>query len=230
MTHFHSHSSTPNQAPETHGAVIHWAPLYDALFDRMLRPSETHIHALAQVKPGDQVLDVGCGPGRLTLAAQRWVGLTGEAHGVDPSPEMITTARRNATQAGLIAKFQVGLVEALPFPEATFDVVVSRLMMHHLPGDLKQRGLAEMRRVLKPGGVCLAVDFEPPTTPLLRAVVWHFLSPGMTQVDVRAYAPLLTEVGFVEVETGPTGSKFLSFVKGRSPTTSRSPANKENTQ
>lgn len=230
MTHFHPHSSTPNQMPETHGAVIHWAPLYDALFDRMLRPSETHIHALAQVKPGDQVLDVGCGPGRLTLAAQRWVGPTGEAHGVDASPEMIATARRNAAQAGLAAKFQVGLVEALPFPEATFDVVVSRLMMHHLPGDLKQRGLAEMRRVLKPGGVCLAVDFEPPTTPLLRGVVWHFLSPGMTRIDVRNYAPLLTEAGFVEVETGPTGSKFLSFVRGRSPEISSLLTDKENTQ
>ncbi|MBI5290489.1 MAG: class I SAM-dependent methyltransferase [Chloroflexi bacterium] len=230
MLHFHHHPPSPHRTPETGGAVIHWAQVYDALFDRILQPSEASIHALAQVKPGDQVLDVGCGPGRLTLAAQRWVGPTGEAQGIDPSPEMIATARRNAAQAGLAVKFQVSRVEGLPFPDATFDVVVSRLVMHHLSGDLKQRGLAEMRRVLKPGGVCLAVDFEPPTAPFLRLAVWHFLSPGMTKIDVRDYVPLLTEAGFAEVETGPTGSKFLSFVRGRSPEISNLLINKENTQ
>ena len=107
----------------------------------------------SQVKPGDKVLDVGCGSGRLTLAAQKWAGPQGEAVGIDPSPEMIQVARQNAERAGLRAKFELGMVEAVPFPDGTFDVVLNRLMLHHLPGDLKQRGLAEMRRVLKPGGL-----------------------------------------------------------------------------
>ena len=86
--------------------------------------------------------------------------------------------------------------------------------MHHLPGDLKQRGLAEMRRVLKPGGLCLIVDFEPPKSGFLKMVVENHLTP-MAKVDVREYVPLLVEAGFGEVETGPTSSKLLSYVRGR---------------
>jgi len=217
MSHFHQHTQSSVQTPETQGHVIHWALPYDALFDRILRPSEASIRALAGVKPGNKVLDVGCGSGRLTIAAQNWVGTTGEAQGIDPAPEMITIAQKNAARASLAAKFQVGLVEAIPFPDATFDVVLSRLVMHHLPGDLKQRGLAEMRRVLKPGGLCLIVDFEPPKSPILLHLVEHLLSPVMAKIDVREYIPLLVEAGLTEVETGPTNSKLLSFVRGRSP-------------
>lgn len=216
MSHFHQRMHSSGQTPETTGNVIHWARPYDFLLNRILQPSEASIRSLAQVKPGDKVLDVGCGNGRLTIAAQDWVGPTGEARGIDPSPEMIAVARRNAERAKLAAKFEVGLVEAIPFPELAFDVVLSRLVLHHLPGNLKQRGLAEMRRVLQPGGVCLVIDFEPPTSPILRHLVENFLSP-MAHIDVREYIPLLVEAGFTEVETGPTSSKYLSFVRGRSP-------------
>src|SRR5512136_310178 len=199
MAHLQRHFHASEGTPETSGSVIHWAPLYDALSHHILQGSEAAIRPLAQVKPGDKVLDVGCGPGRLTLAAQGWVGPAGEAHGVDPSPEMIEVARRNAAQAGLPTQFQKGVVEALPFPDATFDVVMSRLVVHHLPGDLKRRGLTEMRRVLKPGGVCLIVDFEPPTGLVLRRLVSLFIHP-MMNVDARGYVPLLAEAGFAEVE------------------------------
>lgn len=217
MSHFHQHTQVSEKTPETSGMVIHWALPYDVFFDRVLRPSEASIRTLAQVGPGDRVLDVGCGSGRLTIAAQNWVGPTGVAQGIDPAPEMIGSARQKAARAGLAAKFEVGLVEAIPFHDATFDVVLSRLVMHHLPGDLKQRGLVEMRRVLKPGGLCLIVDFEPPKSPILHHLMSNLLHPLMAQVDVREYVPLLVAAGFTEVETGPTASKLLSFARGRSP-------------
>jgi len=213
MSHFQPH--THDAAPQTSGIVLHWGPLYDLLSDRFLRPSEASIRALSLVKAGDKVLDVGCGPGRLTLAAQTWAAPGGEAHGVDPSPEMIAVARRNAAKRGLGAQFQLGVAEALPFADATFDVVLNRLMLHHLPGDLKARGLAEMRRVLKPGGVCLVVDFAPAKTGHWRFVAQHLLGPRMMEIDVHAYVPLLEAAGFTQVETGPTGFGMLAYARGR---------------
>jgi ubiquinone/menaquinone biosynthesis C-methylase UbiE len=224
------HSHTQDQAPETAGVVIHWAMAYDVLFDHFLRPSQASIGRLAQVKPGDRVLDVGCGTGKLAIAAQEWAGPSGEAIGVDPSPEMIRRARRNAERANSTAKFQTGVAENLPFPANSFDVVLNRLMLHHLPGDLKQQGLAEMRRVLKPGGVCLIVDFEPPKTGLAHLFVVNHLNPAMAQVDVRNYMPLMLEAGFAELETGPTSSRLLSYVRGRVPTTAWDPDSMQSTE
>ena len=215
-TMFHSHQHTTEQTPETNGMVIHWAGPYDALTNLILKPSQKSIGDLAQIKSDDRVLDVGCGSGRLTMAAQGWAGAEGEAVGVDPSPEMIQVARKNAARARLKATFEVGVVESLPFPDASFDVVLNRLMLHHLPGDLKQRGLAEMRRVLKPGGICLVVDFEPPKSGLLRMIVENHMTPT-AHVDVREYVPLLEQAGFTDIQSGPTSSKLLSYVRGRAP-------------
>jgi len=215
MSHWNPHAHNAAPAPHTTGIVLHWAPLYDFLSDRLLRASEASIRELSQVKAGDKVLDVGCGPGRLTLEAHTWAAPGGEAQGIDASPEMIAVARRNAAKRGLAARFQTALVEALPFPDASFDVVLSRLMLHHLPGDLKARGLAEMRRVLKPGGVCLVVDFEPSQTGHWHFAAQHFLGPRMMQVDVHAYVPLLEAAGFTQVESGPTGVGWLAYVRGR---------------
>ncbi len=99
MSHFHHARTNDEQTPETQGNVIHWAGPYDALTDWILRPSQKSIGVIAQVKAGDKVLDVGCGSGRLTMAAQNWAGADGEAVGIDPSPEMIQVARKNAAAA-----------------------------------------------------------------------------------------------------------------------------------
>jgi 2-polyprenyl-3-methyl-5-hydroxy-6-metoxy-1,4-benzoquinol methylase len=69
---------------------------------------------LAQVKPGEKALDVGCGTGTLTLVARRWAGPEGEVHGLDAAPKMIAVARRKAAEAGVAVDFQVGLIEDIP--------------------------------------------------------------------------------------------------------------------
>ena len=155
----HNHS-----APQTQGRTIPWAAFYDTLVklmsfgkDKAIRKASVE---LAQINPGDKVLDVGCGTGDLTLEAKKLAGSTGEVHGTDASPNMIEQARQKTARTGIDVTFQVGLVEDIDFPENQFDVVLSSLMMHHLPDGLKQEGLAEIYRVLKPGGRLLIVDMQ----------------------------------------------------------------------
>jgi ubiquinone/menaquinone biosynthesis C-methylase UbiE len=114
---------------------------------------------LADLHPGDTVLDVGCGTGTLALEAARHVGSTGRVYGIDPGAEQITHARAKAARREVPVQFEIGVIEHLPFPDATIDVVFSTLMMHHLPAPLKRRGLAEIARVLTHGGRLVIADF-----------------------------------------------------------------------
>jgi ubiquinone/menaquinone biosynthesis C-methylase UbiE len=148
--------------PQTRGTVIHWARVYDVLVWLVTHGKErTFRHMIAdraQLQPGERVLDVGCGTGTLALVAKERVGKTGQVVGIDPSRQMITRARRKMKRAGLTLDFQLGVIEDLTFPDQSFDVVLCTLMIHHVPDDLKRQGLAEMARVLKPGGRLLIVD------------------------------------------------------------------------
>jgi len=207
--------------PETTGATIHWASQYD-LFTSLLgfgvnSRNSRMIVELAQIKAGDRVLDVGCGTGNLTLAAGISAGPSGAVYGLDASQEMIEVARKKAKRLGSDTTFDVGLIEKIPHTDATFDVVISRLVIHHLPDDLKRQGFKEIFRVLKPGGWVFLTDFNPPTNPFLSHITSALVGHGMMQTNVWGIPALLTEAGFVEVTSGKTRSIFLAFVSGKKP-------------
>lgn len=171
---------------------------------------------LAGLIPGEIVLDVGCGTGSLAISAKEQVGRKGEVHGIDASPEMIDVAHRKAGKSSKDIDFQVGLIENIKFPDDRFDVVLSSLMMHHLPGeDLKRRGLAEINRVLKPGGRLLIVDLEPPKKGILKHIMNHILGHHMMSTDIRQLPAIVESVGFTEVKVDRTSHRILSFVSGR---------------
>ena len=134
-------------------------PLYDPL-TRLLgigRALEALI-AQAGLLPGHAVLDIGCGTGTLVsriARTQPGVVITG----LDPDPHALARARRKASRAGLRASFEQGFAEALPFGEGAFDRVFSSMMFHHLHRDVRPAVLAEVRRVLKPGGRLEFLDF-----------------------------------------------------------------------
>lgn len=168
---------------------------------------------LAAIASGERILDVGCGPGRLAILAGSLSGPAGEVCGIDPAPEMIDLARRNAARAAVGVRFEVGVIEALPYPDGYFDVVLSTLMLHHLPDELKRRGLAEVRRVLRPAGRFVAVDFGALPGEGLGHVLSMFGHRKGRDHAERLRA-MLREAGFSAVETGPIGLRALVFVRG----------------
>lgn len=207
--------------PETSGLTLHWASHYD-LFSSLMgmgnnRPNSRMVIELAKVKPGDHVLDVACGTGNLTLTAQSYVGPAGKVYGIDAAPEMIEAAQKKAARYAPAVIFEIGLVEKLAFSDAAFDVVISRLAIHHLPDDLKLRAFAEILRVLKPGGHLLIADFTPPKNPVLNHITSAVIGSHMMQTDIWKLPSMLQSAGFVKVTSGPTRSLFLAFVSGWKP-------------
>lgn len=150
------------------GILIGDAVLYDALSHRLLLGSlfDGIAADVAAVAPdGARVLEVGCGPGRLSIRLARQHGL--DVTGLDLDPAMIERARANAVSSGdgdeRRPSFLVGDVASMAFPDGSFDLVVSTLSMHHWADPVA--GLAEIGRVLRPGGRALVWDLRPGVVP-----------------------------------------------------------------
>jgi ubiquinone/menaquinone biosynthesis C-methylase UbiE len=202
-----------NPTSRTTGIVLHWPASYDLLAWLMMRGREhmfrEKVLDLACLRPGESILDVGCGTGTLAIAAKRRVGPTGTVHGVDASPVMIARAGKKARKTGVEVLFTTEVVEALPFPDAQFDVVLNTLMLHHLSQTARQECASEMRRVLKPGGRVLVVDFGE-ASRARKSFFAHFPRHGhVGLVDMTA---LLNEAGFHIAESGPMGIRNFHFV------------------
>jgi ubiquinone/menaquinone biosynthesis C-methylase UbiE len=158
----------------TRGHTLGAPHVYDAFvslfFVGQRRPSFEALIDAAAVKPGQHVLDVGCGTGYFARLLAQAVGNDGLVVGVDASPEMIRYARDRARRARN-CQFQLGTAESLSFPAEHFDVVVSSLFMHHLPDDLQLAAVSETRRVLRPGGTLLIAEAYVP-----RVFGWQLLA------------------------------------------------------
>jgi demethylmenaquinone methyltransferase/2-methoxy-6-polyprenyl-1,4-benzoquinol methylase/phosphoethanolamine N-methyltransferase len=204
------------QPAQTEGTLIRWAPYYDFTVNlvtlgkaRALRKMTV---AQALIKPGDSVLDVGCGTGEVTLLAKTRAK-EGKVYGIDPAPEMIAVARSKAARKKLDVDFRLGVIEALPFPDASLDVVTSSLMMHHLPEELKVRGLAEIYRVLKPGGRLLIADFMRPTGSFLNHLFIAFTRHQGLKSGVEDLQRLLKNAGFSQIAQLNETILLIGFVR-----------------
>jgi ubiquinone/menaquinone biosynthesis C-methylase UbiE len=208
------HHTHHDPIPHTEGNLIRWAPFYDTVVSLLTlgkaKSLRAQTAALAMIQPGERILDVGCGTGDLTMTAKRLAGTGGTVIGIDASPEMIEVAQRKATRAHVEIEYRVALIEAIPFPDASFDVVLSSMMMHHLPDHLKQAGLAEIRRVLKPNGRVVIVDMKGSAAHRLShsPLAWlhHGVERGIEDVMER-----MKQTGFQRVEGGNMTLPMLGY-------------------
>ncbi|MEW5918020.1 MAG: arsenite methyltransferase [Gemmatimonadota bacterium] len=161
--------------------------------------------ALAELREGQVVLDLGSGGGIDVLLSARRVGASGKAYGLDMTDEMLELARRNQAEAGITnAEFLRGHIESIPLPDESVDVIISNCVIN-LSGD-KRRVLQEAFRVLKPGGRFAVSDVvvrgEIPTAARRSMELWVGCVAGA--LEENEFKALLSEAGFVNPDIEPT--------------------------
>lgn len=200
--------SRPVTAEKKGVSLDYMADIY-GLMDRAIGLPFRHLTiSLAAIEPGDRVLDIGCATGTLAIMEKEKAGPEGRVAAVDIGLRLIAKAKRRAAERRLDVDFQVGSIDAMPFPDDFFDVATSSGMVHHLPDEVKLAGFKEVHRVLKPGGRYLIVGFSPATgiagrtkLAIVRWLAGAFEEVRYSLALLEGRLPrTLEEAGFEEVE------------------------------
>ena len=198
-------------------AVIRWAGLYDLalrLWWRRGRRWRDGLLGVLDPQPGQRVLDVGSGTGRLAFALADRVGPGGSVAGVDAASEMVARANKNNRRRRRPVTFTTARAQQLPFPEESFDAVTCTLALHHVAPDDRAAAVAEIHRVLRPGGRVLIAEFDGAgggLTPLARLHTRHPEHAGA----LDQATDLLTAAGFPTVTRGSTTISGIGQVVAR---------------
>ncbi len=158
-------------------AGYHWLlPVFDLVTKLTgADPARSALLQQAELRPGQQILDIGCGTGSFAILLKQTHPRI-DVVGLDPDPKALALARQKAQRASVSPHFDQGFSDALEYPADSFDHVFSSFMFHHLRSNQKEDTLREIRRVLKPGGYLHLLDFRGPNTGDTRPVTRWFHS------------------------------------------------------
>ena len=193
-----------------------WDPITSDLYDEKQKagiPAEAVLAslgcgnptALASLKPGDVVLDLGSGGGIDVLLSAKRVGPTGKAYGLDMTDEMLALANENKRRAGAEnVEFLKGEIEQIPLPDASVDIIISNCVIN-LSCD-KSKVLSEAFRVLKPGGRFAVSDVvvRGDVPPAIRRNMELWIGCVAGALEEQEFLSLLRETGFVKPSIEPT--------------------------
>lgn len=171
------------------------APFYDIMMKLLFMPSggeskfRKKISQLARIRSNHKILDVGCGTGTLTISASAYLE-KGISIGLDLSHRMLTVAKSKSKNPRI--HFILGNSSKMPFRSGSFDRVFLTFVLHELSPVVRQQTLKEVRRVLKPDGLLIAVDYHVPKGKLKRVVfralmmleedeAWNFVARGLAK-------------------------------------------------
>ena len=196
-------------------------PFYDFIQKWIVRDKryKSRLIEQAQIQPGMRVMDLGCGTGTLAIMAKQ-AQPNAEVVGLDADPEMLKMAYSKKNQEKLDVKFDVGFTNDLPYPDASFDRVLSSIMIHHLKTPDKEKTAREIYRVLKPGGQLHVIDFGKPSTfyGKLLGPFLHKFEEANDNIDGKL--PIMfREAGLKVQEKGDFWTFFgdLTFLAGYKP-------------
>lgn len=170
--------------------------------------------ALASLKPGEVVLDLGSGAGLDVLLAAPKVGPTGKAIGIDMTPDMIDRARKNAAKVGLNnVEFHLADITALPLPDNSVDCVISNCVLNLVPD--KPKAFAEIFRVLKPGGRLAVSDMalKQPLPEVLVKDFYAYIGCVAGAILIDDYVAGLQAAGFRSVQVVDSGLDLTVYTK-----------------
>jgi len=194
-------------------------PFYDTFFKLTMQEENFKRRLIenAHIRSGQRVLDLGCGTGTLTIMVKK-AHPNSEVIGLDGDPQVLEIARYKAKQAGSSITFDEGMAFQLPYPDASFDRVLSSLVFHHLTTQSKERALAEIYRVLKPEGELHLADFGVPNG--FYAKIISSLMRRFERVDdnINGYIPeMFVRAKFSVTKTSEFSTLFgtLALLRGK---------------
>jgi SAM-dependent methyltransferase len=170
--------------------------------------------AFAGLRPGETVVDLGCGGGLDVLLAAAKVGPTGKAIGIDMTPEMVERARRNAAKQGLAnVEFHLATIDRMPLADGSVDCLISNCVINLAPD--KRAVFRDMFRVLKPGGRVAVSDIalKNPLPPEVGESLLAYVGCIAGAILVEEYGRWLQEAGFKAVQIVDTGKDLNAYAK-----------------